>query len=173
MAASPPPALIRRLVAIVGGGATAGLVDLGAASLIYGMSLPAIMRVIAGGVLGKAASDGGTPEAALGAALQVLIGMIYAAIFSAASVFLPVLLRRPILFGAPFGAMVFFSMRFVVVPLSNAPHGKLHLTLKLAEDFASNCLFGVIIALWASILLRPRPAAGAGPAETSAHAFVR
>ena len=47
-------------VAILVGGLVAGTIDIGAAALISAMSPVRILKVVAGGLLGRAALDGGT-----------------------------------------------------------------------------------------------------------------
>ncbi len=143
----------RVLRAIVIAGAVAGPIDIGSASLINWAAPDRVARFIARGLIGDAAKTGGAGAAVLGLALQVFMAIIFAAIYVAAGSRAPILLRRPILCGIPFGAGVFCVMRFIVVPLSLAP-SKITLNLPLALDFAANCMFGAIIAVIVSRLLR-------------------
>ena len=145
--------LPRVLGAIVASGTVAGLVDIGSASVIYGAAPDRVMRAIARGLIGDAAVHGGAPAALLGALLQVFIAIGAATVYVTAASRLPVLFRRPVLCGLPFGAGVFCVMRFIVVPLSLAP-SKLAFSPSLVFDFAANCMFGAIIAVIASRMLR-------------------
>ncbi len=77
------------LTAIVLGGVVAATLDIGAAMLISGAGLTTILQFIASGLIGKAAFDGGTATAVLGAALQEAMGLIIAAVFVSASLAAP------------------------------------------------------------------------------------
>lgn len=70
-----------RLTAIALGGLIAGTIDIGAAALINGVSLFRILHFIAGGVLGKAALDGGAAVEWLGLALQWAMSVLIAAFY--------------------------------------------------------------------------------------------
>jgi hypothetical protein len=106
------------------GGAVAGVLDLAAAMVLYGLRGARPMRVlqaIASGLLGAAAFRGGTATAALGCALHFLIALVAAAVYVGASRGLPVLIRRPVLSGLFYGVVVYFVMNWIVVPLSAIP----------------------------------------------------
>lgn len=145
----------RALAAAVAGGLIAGTVDIVNAVLIYRAGPALVLQSIAKGVLGKAAFKGGLGAAALGAGLHAFISIVAALIYVTAGLRAPVLLRRPILIGIPFGAGVFVVMNYVVLPLSQAAGGHKPL-LQGSLDFAANCLFGVIIAVTASRVLRAK-----------------
>jgi hypothetical protein len=137
------------LTAILLGGIVAGTIDIGAACLISGRSVPFILQTIAGGLLGKAAYAGGFRTALLGLALQELMGMIIAAIYVLSARLAPVLTRRWISFGLLYGIVIFFVMNYVVVPLSawqRVPH---FTTPKFAANMAAMLLFGLIVAFFA------------------------
>lgn len=138
------------LAAIVLGGAVAGTVDIGAASLINGLGPIVILHAVASGALGRtAAMAGGLQSAAIGAALQIAMSLLIAAIYVLASNALPVLKRHWLPAGLAFGVGVFFVMEYVVVPLSAVGHAP-HFT---AQSFALNMLamllFGTIITYFA------------------------
>src|ERR1700723_2835886 len=82
------------LVAILTGGLIAGTIDIVSACLINSAPPAAILRAIAGGLLGKSASGGGLPVAGLGLVLQWLMSILIAAIFVVASRSMPILRRR-------------------------------------------------------------------------------
>lgn len=144
------PAASHTLRAIALGGIVAGTVDLGAACLISHHDLPFILHSIAGGLLAKASFDGGTGTAILGALLQELMGLLIAAIYVFASRYAPLLVKRWIWGGLAYGAIIFFVMNFVVVPLS-AWHHFPHFSLRtFLENMAAMLLFGSIVAFFAS-----------------------
>ena len=109
---------------IGGAGAAAGALDLAFAVVFYGArgAAPmAVMQSIAGGVLGRAAYQGGAGSAALGVVLHFLIATGAAAVFYAASRRWAGLVRSvgaAFAAGAVFGVGVYFFMNWVVVPLS-------------------------------------------------------
>jgi hypothetical protein len=134
------------LSGILLGGIIAATIDIGAACLITGRSVAYILHVIAGGLLAKASFAGGTRTVLLGLALQLLMGVIIAAIYAAASGLMPALRRRWILGGLGYGVIVFFVMNYVVVPLSAwkaAPHFTVP---KFLAHMAAMLLFGLIVA---------------------------
>jgi hypothetical protein len=145
----------RVLAAALVGGVLAGTIDVFNASLIYGAPFPVILRAIASGVLGKASFQGGMTSSAIGMGLQWLISVGAALVYILSARPLPALLRKPVLYGPPFGAAVFCVMHWVIVPLSNA-NPKLPPPIPLAIDFLANMLFGLVIALTAYWMLRRR-----------------
>ncbi|GAB2550504.1 hypothetical protein [Rhodanobacter koreensis] len=137
------------LTAILYGGFVAGTIDIGAASLINGLSPLVILRAIASGVLGKAAFQGGMPVSLLGLGLQWAMSLLIAAIFVFAARQLTWLNRRWVTAGVLYGVVVFVVMEYVVVPLSAAwpkPH---FTTLSLVENLLAMLLFGLIVAFFA------------------------
>jgi len=108
-------------------GLLAGSIDLIFAIVYYGKTgatAQGIMQSIAGGLLGRdAARQGGVETAALGVTLHYLIAFIWAAIYFAASRRLPILVSQTVLCGLVFGAIIYFFMNGVVLPLS-ALHAK-------------------------------------------------
>jgi hypothetical protein len=103
------------------GGAAAGALDLIYAFIVYGMlgiTMLTICQSIAAGLLGKASYEGGAATAALGVALHFLMTTLMAAGYVLAARSLPVLLKKPVVFGLLYGLLMFFVMNLVVVPLS-------------------------------------------------------
>ena len=82
------------------------------------MSPVRILQAIASGLLGPDAFAGGWSIAALGLALHFLIAVTAAAVFYAASRFLPFLIQRPMIAGAAYGVAVYLFMNNAVIPLS-------------------------------------------------------
>jgi uncharacterized membrane protein YagU involved in acid resistance len=140
----------RPWTAILVGGFIAGAIDIAFASIEYQVGPDVILRFIASGIVGPAASRaGGIGIAALGAICHFFISFAAAAVYVLASRVMPILVRQAILGGLTFGAAMFFIMNWVVVPLSNARSG--HFTpLSLAINLIDHMvLFGVPIALCA------------------------
>jgi hypothetical protein len=111
------------LLAVAWGGLACGVMDITAALLVYGYMGATPLRIlqgIAGGLLGPRTYSGGTGTALLGLLCHFVIAFLAAAVFVAASRFVPFLLRQAILCGALYGTAVYFFMNRVVVPLSAA-----------------------------------------------------
>jgi hypothetical protein len=106
-------------------GVVAGFLDgLDAAifiGMIGGVPVMRVFQFIASGLVGVAAFHGGWTTAALGCLLHFLIATGAAAVFYGMSVKLPIVLRKPLIWGAVFGVGVFVFMHYLVVPLSAAP----------------------------------------------------
>jgi len=136
-------------VAILLGGLIAGTLDIGAAALINGRSPLVILLVIASGLLGKAAFQGGLPAVALGLVLQWLMSLVIAAIYVLVSNRIPELKQHWIAGGLAYGVGIFVVMNYGVVPLSEI--GRIpQFTL---WTFGGNVLamlgFGLLIAFFA------------------------
>lgn len=142
------------IFAVVAAGLVAGTIDIGAASLITGKDPLFICRVIAGGLLGKAALAGDASVAVLGLVLQWAMSMLIAAVYGAATRLLPILRRNWIVSGLAAGAVIFAVMNYAVVPLSAWRKFPKFTALSFAENFAAMLLFGLIVAF----VVRPRKA---------------
>jgi len=142
--------ILSYLQAMLLGGLVAGTVDIGAASLINGRSPVFIGQIIAGGLLGNPALEGGMRTAALGVALQWAMSIIIAAIYVLASTRLDALRRSWLLFGVLYGIPVYFVMEYVVVPLSAWHRVPKFAPLPFAENMLAMMVFGVIVAWFAS-----------------------
>ncbi len=140
----------RFLMALVVGGAIAGLVDIAMAAAINVVGLDVIMRAIARGLLGRSAMTGGLPATILGLGLQVAMSVLIALIYGVASLKLPILTRRWVTFGLLYGVAVFVVMNWVVVPLS-AVHvlPKFKTLLIAGENLAAMLVFALIITWFA------------------------
>lgn len=137
----------RPLLAILVGGLVAGTLDIGAAALINMIDPRTILRFIAGGVLGKAALQGGAAAAWLGLFLQWGMSLAIAAIFVFAALRLRWLTARPVLAGLAYGVVVFVVMNYVVMPLS-AWHRVNHFTpASLLWNLLAMLAYGLIIAI--------------------------
>jgi hypothetical protein len=134
------------LIAVVIGGIVAGILDIGAATVINQRSPFAILRVIASGLLGPKALTGGTLTSALGFLLQLAMSIVIAAIYGLGSLWLPILASMWIVMGLAYGVGVFVVMTYVVVPLSAAPRRPLPGITKITKDLLAMLGFGLIVA---------------------------
>lgn len=106
------------LRAILWGGLVAGLGDMIFAFASYGWRL-GVFQSVAGGLMGRAeARAGGVPTFILGLALHYAIALIWAAIYWIASRRVRLLVTQAIPAGLVYGAVVFYGMNCVVLPLS-------------------------------------------------------
>lgn len=103
------------LLAIGVGGFIAGTLDLLQACILFGWDIP---LVIAGGLLGKSAFNGGVGTYVLGILLHFFIALSAASIYYGASTRLHFLREHPLVCGLFFGAAVQEVMNLVVLPLS-------------------------------------------------------
>ena len=137
--------------AVLVGGLVGGALDiLFAISFAAYNGIPAmrLLQSVASGLLGRDAYSGGTPTAALGLTLHFAMAIAFAGAFVLASRRLPLLVRRPYIFGGLFGVGVFLFMRFVVLPWSAFPHPVSFRPLATTLDLLSHVfLFGIPIAL--------------------------
>jgi hypothetical protein len=145
--ASAPSGTLR---AILYGGLIAGTIDIGAASIITGLSPIRIMKIVAGGLLGRSAFDGDASIAVVGMLLQWGMSIVIAAIFVVAALRLPGLLRRWIASGLAYGVVTYFVMNYVVVPLSALGKGVPRFDpTQFSENMLAMLLFGLIVAYFA------------------------
>lgn len=113
---SPKAVATRTAVRAVSiGGLVAGTLDLLQACIYFGWDIP---LVIAGGLLGRKAFNGGVGTYVLGVGLHYFIALSAAAIYYAASRRLAFLKESWLICGLFFGAAVDNFMRLVVLPLS-------------------------------------------------------
>jgi hypothetical protein len=103
------------VLAIVVGGTTAGVLDLTQAIILFGRRIP---LVIAAGLLGRQALQGGPATYSLGVLLHFFIAFSVAAVYYGASRRLQFLIEHPLVCGLAYGAAVELVMNLVVLPLS-------------------------------------------------------
>jgi hypothetical protein len=103
------------LLAVAVGGGIAGTLDLLQASILFGWDIP---LVIAAGLLGRQAFNGGAGTYILGVCLHFFIACSAAATYYAASRKLIFLREHPLVCGLFFGGAVQEVMNLVVLPLS-------------------------------------------------------
>ena len=130
---------------VLTGGLAVGVLDIlaarGMSLLRGGPGFERILQGIASGLLGSAAREGGWATAALGLALHFLIATLVVLAYHLASRRAPVLARRPWLFGPPYGALVYFMMYLVVLPLSASGGGGLLPPARLLPGLGIHLLF--------------------------------
>lgn len=102
-------------LAIIVGGLVAGTLDLTQASILFGWKVP---LVIAGGLLGERAFNGGAGTYILGILLHFFIAFSVTTIYYLASRRLTFMLEHPLVCGPFFGMAVELVMSYVVLPLS-------------------------------------------------------
>jgi uncharacterized membrane protein YagU involved in acid resistance len=110
------------LLAIFWGGLACGIFDISQAMIAFrlqaGLSPERVLQSVASGLLGKAAYQGGTRTAVLGAFLHFFIAFSWAAIYYIASRRLAFLTASPVISGLLYGEFVWLVMTCVVLPLS-------------------------------------------------------
>src|SRR5216684_382879 len=102
-------------LAIAVGGGIAGTLDLLQACMLFGWDIP---LVIAGGLLGRQAFQGGVGTYVLGVILHFFIACSAAAVYYGASRKLLFMTEHPLVCGLFFGAAVEEVMTLIVLPLS-------------------------------------------------------
>lgn len=114
---SAPGALRKRnaLLAVTAGGLIAGTLDLTQACILFGWKVP---FVIAAGLLGRQAFQGGIGTYVLGVCLHYFIALSATAIYYAASRRLTFLTEHPLVCGLFYGMAVELVMSYIVLPLS-------------------------------------------------------
>jgi hypothetical protein len=140
--------------AICAGGLIAGTIDIAAACLINGRSIPFILHTIAGGLLGARTYAGGWRSALLGLVLQEAMAVLIAACYVLAARVFSDLRQRWVSWGLLYGVVIFVVMNYVVLPLSAwkvIPHFS---AWKFAGNLAAMLLFGLIVAFYGRTVRR-------------------
>ena len=132
--AAPFSVTPRPLPAIMVGGLIVGVLDLAYAILVYSPHQPILVpQTIASGVLGSQSYRGGVRAAALGVLCHFIIAFGAATVYYVASRKLKILVDRAVVMGLVYGAVVYFFMHWIVVPLSAAPKGHAPLIYQATE----------------------------------------
>jgi Na+/alanine symporter len=145
---SGPSEKRKALLSIAVGGGIAGTLDLLQACILFGWDIP---LVIAGGLLGRQAFQGGAGTYVLGLALHFFIACSAAAVYYGVSRKLRFMVEHPLVCGLFFGAAVEDVMRLVVLPLS-ALHS--HGPYKLKDLILGLAVHMVVIGLPISFSVR-------------------
>jgi hypothetical protein len=121
-----------------------------------------VLQVIASGLQGRAAFEGGLASAALGASAHYLImlGIAFgAAVLGGRRIATP---RRAVVGGLLYGVLVFLVMTYVVVPLSRAPLKTPTSLLEVLPDLAAHMLLIGVPLMLAARRALARTWSGAG-----------
>lgn len=147
------------VTAVLLGGFVAGLLD-----IIFAISFAAyngtepvrLLQIVASGMFGRAAFEGGNSMAGWGLALHFVMSFMWAAAFVLVASKRSELVRRPYVSGILFGVLVFFTMRLVVLPLSAFPFPVTVKSFGAMMDLVSHILFfGLPIAIATRNASRP------------------
>ena len=109
---------------VLAGGAAAGVLDILFAFVFYGLrgiGPVRILQSVASGLLGKKAFEGGAATAALGAAFQLFIPTVAAAVYLGFDRAISAVRDHPVVCGLLYGIAVYGFMNLVVLPLSSIP----------------------------------------------------
>ncbi|HEX8070111.1 MAG TPA: hypothetical protein VF546_09185 [Pyrinomonadaceae bacterium] len=138
---------------ILWGGLVVGVLDGLFALIFYGAILGVkwlrIFQSVAAGLLGRAAFEGGVRTFLLGVLLHFVVATCIAAVYYAASLKWPVLLRRAVACGLIYGLLAYLAMNYVVVPLSAIGLRPFSLRAFLPAFVAHAFLVGLPVALLA------------------------
>jgi hypothetical protein len=130
----------------LGAGILAGTMNLAAAAMIFGGSVTHGFQMIASGLLGERAFNGGANTAVLGAGLHYAISIVAAALYWEAVRRVRSLRAHWLIGGATFGILAYAVMNLVVVPLSKAAGPDLSPVVVAKELVAHTIMFGIPIA---------------------------
>ncbi len=131
-------------------GLLAGTLDITATSTLFvlqGLSVERLWQGIASGALGDSAFSGGKKTAAVGLFFHFVIALTVAAVYYALSRRIPLLIERPFVCGAVYGAVVHVVMSRIVLPLSAAPKRVFSTKAFLIQLVIHLCFVGLPIAL--------------------------
>jgi hypothetical protein len=137
-------------LAIFWGGLACGVFDITQAFIGFGLlgARPlGILRHIASGFLGPKAYQGGAGTAALGLGLHFVIAFGAAAVYYAASRWIPFMTEHVVISGLLYGECVFLFMYFVVVPLSAAVKTPFTIATLITGPIGHTVLVGLPIAV--------------------------
>lgn len=138
------------LRAALAGGVAGGTIDIAYAILANGakgITPTVVLQSVASGVMGRAAYQGGMRTAVIGGILHFAMTIAMALIFITVARSVAPVRQQLLLSGMIYGAIIYFAMRWVVVPISRFP-GDLRSVnaLELAVHMIG---VGVVIALFA------------------------
>ena len=140
------------------GGLVAGTLDIAYACLFWAVKSGAparrILQSVAAGLLGPASFQGGRATAALGLGLHFFIALSMSLAYFLAARRWPWLGRRPVVYGAAYGLVLYVVMNYVVVPLSAAGRGSRDPLWIVLSIVAHMVLVGIPIAACTGRALR-------------------
>lgn len=88
-----------------------------------------IFQYIASGLTGRWAFQAGMASVGLGVEIHYTIALFWTAVYWGASRWWAVLVRRPVVCGLAYGALVYLLMNLVVLPLTRVPHATAAMTV--------------------------------------------
>jgi hypothetical protein len=112
---------------------------------LYAVPWSRLVQNIASGVLGKRSFAGGAHTVVLGVVLQYFMMSIMVGAYYIASLRLRVLGERPWACGMLYGALLYVTMNFIVVPLSAAAKGPM-VPSWIVGSIVAHLVIGVTIA---------------------------
>ncbi len=133
-------------------GLIAGTLDIGE-NIVFNafrhITAKQIFQYIASGLAGRWAFHAGAESVALGAAIHYTIAIFWTAMYYAMSRRLTVLVRRPVICGMAYGAVVYVVMNFTVLPLTRVPHARAAMTVasRVSGVLALVFCLGVTVAV--------------------------
>lgn len=145
------------LRAVFLGGMIAGAIDIFAPVVInsFRFGPSAVLKYIAGGLIGlSAAHAGGLEIAGLGLLLQWMMSLLIALIYAGAARRLRSLDANWIAAGIAYGTAVFLVMNYVVVPASMIGRAPAFSAYTFIANLVAMWLFGLIIAWFTQRQLR-------------------
>ena len=147
---SATPARPSAAATILAAGIASAALDLLFACVFYGIrngiTPLRIFQTIGSGWFGTESFQMGWTSGTVGILSHFGILIVAAALYFLAARRVPLLTRQALWCGLAYGAGIYVAMNYIVVPLSNAPHGKRALVPMLAE-LASHLFFvGCVIA---------------------------
>jgi len=119
---------MKKSVAIILGGVTAGALDILGAFASYtsqGATVDGILKYIASGLIGPTAMQGGIAIASLGLLIHFAITTVMAAMFMAVATKMNLPIKHPWWSSVIYGVITWIVMVYIAVPLSGAPGWKL------------------------------------------------
>lgn len=140
------------LGAILSGTLVAGLLDATDGVVAYGLmglNPVQVLQFIASGAFGAASFQGGLATAGAGLVFHFFIAAVVAALYVAASAWIPVLKTRASILGLLYGALVYLVMTYLVLPQTAVAPAAFSLALFLNGVIGHALFVGLPIALFA------------------------
>jgi len=140
----------RAFEAIVYGGVTVGIFDFLFAMIfntIRGAVPIRIFQYVASGLIGRRAFEGGWSTFLIGVLIHFFIAFTLATVYYLASLRLPTLIHRALMWGMVYGVLVYAVMNYVVIPLSAAPKLRFGLVSFAGQLLAHVIAIGPLLAL--------------------------
>jgi uncharacterized membrane protein YagU involved in acid resistance len=141
-------------------GLVAGTLDI-TENLVFnhfrGITPKQVFQYIASGLIGTKSFRAGMASVALGLVLHYIIALGWTSVFYVASRKITVLMRRPVISGLLYGALVYLFMNLIVLPLSGVPHVRAAITVASRVSGVLALLFciGLTISLLVSRYTAP------------------